>query len=49
MTEEAPRWISPLALFARQVVAPVTLGSTRLAPGARLGINVGAANRDERH
>ena len=49
VTEEALRWISPLALFARQVVAPVTLGSTRLAPGARLGINVGAANRDERH
>ncbi|MEA2178109.1 MAG: hypothetical protein QOG77_1406 [Solirubrobacteraceae bacterium] len=49
VTEEALRWISPLALFARQVVAPVTLGSTRLEPGARLGINVGAANRDERH
>ena len=49
VTEEALRWISPLALFARQVVAPVTLGATRLEPGARLGINVAAANRDDRH
>jgi cytochrome P450 len=49
VTEEALRWISPLAMFPREVAAPVEIGETRLQPGARLGLIVAAANRDDRH
>jgi cytochrome P450 len=48
-TEEALRWISPLALFPREVARPIVLGGTRLEPGARLALSMAAANRDERH
>jgi cytochrome P450 len=48
-TEESMRWVSPLAMFPREVAKPVTFGDTRLEPGARLGLIVGSANRDERH
>lgn len=48
-TEEALRWISPLAMFPREVAEPVQLSNTELEPGARLGLLVGSANRDERH
>lgn len=47
-TEEALRWISPLAMYPRQAAQPITLGGCDLEPGARLAIVVGAANRDER-
>lgn len=49
VAEEALRWMSPLAMFPRQVAAPVRIGGTELAPGARLGLIVASANRDERH
>jgi cytochrome P450 len=49
VTEEALRWMSPLAMFPRQVAKPVRLADTTLEPGARLGLLVAAANRDERH
>lgn len=49
VTEEALRWMSPLAMFPREAARPVRLGSTALEPGARLGLLVAAANRDERH
>jgi cytochrome P450 len=49
ITEEALRWMSPLAMFPRQVAKPVRLADTVLEPGARLGLLVAAANRDERH
>jgi cytochrome P450 len=49
IVDEALRWISPLAMFMREVVAPVQIDRTRLQPGARLGLVVAAANRDERH
>lgn len=49
VTEEALRWMSPLAMFPRQVAKPVRLGDTELEPGARLGLLVASANRDERH
>jgi cytochrome P450 len=49
VTEEALRWMSPLAMFPRQVAKPVRLADTTLEPGARLGLIVAAANRDERH
>jgi cytochrome P450 len=48
-TEEALRWTSPLAVFPREVARPIVLGGTRLEPGARLALNMAAANRDERH
>ena len=48
-TEEALRWISPLAMFPREVAKPVRLSDTELEPGARLGLLVASANRDERH
>jgi cytochrome P450 len=49
VTEEALRWMSPLAMFPRQVAKPVRLADTTLEPGARLGLLVASANRDERH
>ena len=49
VTEEALRWMSPLAMFPRQVARPVKLSGTALEPGARLGVLVASANRDERH
>jgi cytochrome P450 len=49
VTEEALRWISPLAMFPREVAKPVSFGDTELQPGARLGLVVASANRDERH
>lgn len=49
VTEEALRWISPLAMFPREVAKPVRLADTELEPGARLGLLVASANRDERH
>jgi cytochrome P450 len=36
-------------MFPRQVAKPVRLADTTLEPGARLGLLVAAANRDERH
>lgn len=48
-TEEALRWMSPLAMFPREVAKPVRLADTELEPGARLGLLVASANRDERH
>ena len=41
--------MSPLAMFPRQVAKPVRLADTTLEPGARLGLLVASANRDERH
>jgi cytochrome P450 len=48
-TEESLRWVSPLAMFPREVAKPVRLADTDLEPGARLGLLVASANRDERH
>jgi cytochrome P450 len=49
VTEETLRWMSPLAMFPREVAKPVQFGDTHLEPGARLGLLVASANRDERH
>ena len=43
VTEEALRWMSPLAMFPREAARTVRLGSTTLEPGARLGLLVAAA------
>lgn len=48
-TEESLRWMSPLAMFPRQVATPVRIGGAELLPGARLGLVVAAANRDPDH
>jgi cytochrome P450 len=44
--EEAIRWVAPIGMYPRQVAQRVELGGTVLEPGARLGICIGAANRD---
>jgi hypothetical protein len=36
-------------MFPREVAKPVRLADTDLEPGARLGLLVASANRDERH
>jgi cytochrome P450 len=47
--EEAMRWVSPLAMFPRETAQAVEFGDTKLEPGARMGLIVGSANRDEQH
>lgn len=44
--DESVRWVAPIGMYSRQVKQDVTLEGIRLPKGARLGINVGAANRD---
>lgn len=46
--EEAIRWVAPIGMYPRQVAQPVTLGGVDLESGARIGVCIGAANRDER-
>jgi cytochrome P450/flavodoxin len=46
--DETIRWISPIGLYSRQTTREVELAGVTLPAGARLGICVGAANRDER-
>jgi cytochrome P450 len=45
--EETVRWVAPIGMYPRQVAQPVELGGRRLEAGARLGVCVGSANRDE--
>jgi cytochrome P450 len=46
--EEAVRWISPLAMYPREVAVDTELSGTKLKKGERLAVCVGAANRDPR-
>lgn len=46
--EEAIRWVSPIGMYPRQVARDVELGGVSLKPGDRIGVCVGAANRDDR-
>ncbi|HWL45211.1 MAG TPA: cytochrome P450 [Ilumatobacter sp.] len=46
--EEAIRWVAPIGMYPRQVAQQVELGGVTLEPGARIGVCIGAANRDER-
>lgn len=46
--EEAIRWVSPIGMYPRQVAREVELSGTSLKPGDRIGVCVGAANRDDR-
>ncbi|MCU1480401.1 MAG: cytochrome [Subtercola sp.] len=45
--DEALRWIAPIGLYSRQVTRETSLGAVTLPAGARLGICVLSANRDE--
>ncbi|BCT75351.1 cytochrome P450 [Sinomonas cyclohexanicum] len=44
--EEAVRWVAPIGMYPRQTTREVEIGGVTLPAGARLGVNVGAANRD---
>lgn len=44
--EEAVRWVAPIGMYPRQTTREVELGGARLPAGARLGVVIGAANRD---
>ncbi|MEX5234822.1 cytochrome P450 [Kocuria arenosa] len=46
--EESVRWVAPIGMYPRQVVADTVLEGIRLPAGARLGVVIGAANRDPR-
>lgn len=46
--DEALRWISPIGMYSRQVTRDTDLCGVRLPEGARLGICLLSANRDER-
>ncbi|WP_144720111.1 cytochrome P450 [Agrococcus jejuensis] len=45
--EETIRWISPIGLYSRQTTREVELAGVTLPRGARLGICILSANRDE--
>lgn len=47
--EEAVRWISPLAMYPREVAGDTEVSGTKLKKGSRLAVCVGAANRDPEH
>lgn len=45
--DEAIRWIAPIGLYSRQVTRDAVLAGVRLPAGAKLGICILSANRDE--
>jgi cytochrome P450 len=45
--EEAVRWVAPIGMYPRLTTEEVELGGTLLPAGARLGVMIGSANRDE--
>lgn len=47
--DESVRWVAPIGMYSRQANNEVNLQGIRLPAGARLGICVGAANRDPAH
>ncbi|WP_440312506.1 cytochrome P450 [Leucobacter chromiireducens] len=46
--EESIRWVAPIGMYSRQTTQEVSLAGVRLPAGARLGICILSANRDER-
>lgn len=44
--EEAVRWVAPIGMYPRQTTREVEIGGATLPAGARLGVVLGAANRD---
>ncbi|MGC2942163.1 cytochrome P450 [Brevibacterium sp. FAM 24638] len=45
--EETIRWVAPIGMYSRQTTQDTVLAGTRLPAGAKLGICVLSANRDE--
>jgi cytochrome P450 len=45
--DEALRWVSPVGMYPRQTTQSVELGGRELDAGARIGVIVASANRDE--
>lgn len=45
--DESIRWVAPIGLYSRQVTQDTVLNGVRLPAGAKLGICLLAANRDE--
>jgi cytochrome P450 len=45
--DEAVRWVSPVGMYPRQTTRRTTLGDAVIEAGSRIGVMVGAANRDE--
>lgn len=46
--EEGIRWVSPISMYPRITTQETVLGGVQLPAGARIGVMVGAANRDEK-
>lgn len=44
--EESVRWVAPIGMYPRETTQDVVLQGVRLPAGARLGVVLGAANRD---
>ncbi|NLS09248.1 cytochrome P450 [Nesterenkonia sp. MY13] len=44
--DESVRWVAPIGMYSRQTTKETVLEGIRLPAGAKLGVNVGAANRD---
>lgn len=44
--EESVRWVAPIGMYPRETTGDTVLEGVQLPAGARLGIVVGAANRD---
>ncbi len=44
--EEAVRWVAPIGMYPRQATHEVEIGGATLPAGARIGVVLGAANRD---
>jgi cytochrome P450 len=45
--DEALRWVSPVGMYPRQTTQRVELGGCELEQGARIGVLIASANRDE--
>lgn len=47
--DEAIRWVAPIGMYSRQTTRDVVLQGTFLPAGAKLGISLLSANRDEKY
>ncbi len=45
--EETVRWVAPIGMYPRQTTRAIELGGALLPEGARLGVVLASANRDE--
>ncbi|MFC0582619.1 cytochrome P450 [Micrococcoides hystricis] len=47
--DESVRWVAPIGMYSRQTTREVEIGGVTLPAKAKLGLCVGAANRDPAH